>query len=191
MQQFSHLWLLFYFHDIQQTTWKATVRPPRLGGNTRIGVFATRSMFRPNPIGLSLVELHGVTFKNNHPILKLGNVDLVDRTPILDIKPYLPFSDCQTHATAGYAQEMPQTLLNVIFTPNAQRVLQEEDTHDPHLQILIEQILKQDPRPAYHKYKNEHKIYASFLYDLNIKWQVDKDCVIVLDIAKAGDKRKP
>lgn len=184
LEQFSHLWLLFFFHHIPQKNWKTTVRPPRLGGNIRMGVFATRSMFRPNPIGLSLVELHDIITLDNQVILKLGSVDLVDGTPILDIKPYLPFIESQPEAKAGFAQHAPTALLNVIFSPHAIQSINALNTHYPNLQQLIEQVLAQDPRPAYHKNKDSQRCYANFLFDLNITWQVKQDNVLVIAINK-------
>ena len=98
LEEFSHLWIVFVFHQTIEGGWRPTVRPPRLGGNARMGVFATRSTFRPNPIGMSLVELKSVETKGGKVILKLGSLDLVDGTPIIDIKPYLPFAESQPQA---------------------------------------------------------------------------------------------
>ncbi|STQ82023.1 putative methyltransferase, YaeB/AF_0241 family [Hafnia alvei] len=98
LEEFSHLWIVFVFHQTMEGGWRPTVRPPRLGGNARMGVFATRSTFRPNPIGMSLVELKSVETKGGKVILKLGSLDLVDGTPIIDIKPYLPFAESQPQA---------------------------------------------------------------------------------------------
>jgi tRNA-Thr(GGU) m(6)t(6)A37 methyltransferase TsaA len=105
---FSHLWVLFVFHQTMEGGWRPTVRPPRLGGNARMGVFATRSTFRPNPIGMSLVELKGIRCQKDQVILELGSLDLVDGTPVVDIKPYLPFAEALPDASASYAQQAPQ-----------------------------------------------------------------------------------
>lgn len=105
LEAFSHLWILFVFHQTMEGGWRPTVRPPRLGGNARMGVFATRSTFRPNPIGMSLVELKEVVCHKDSVILKLGSLDLVDGTPVVDIKPYLPFAESLPDASASYAQK--------------------------------------------------------------------------------------
>ncbi len=106
-EAFSHLWVLFVFHQTMEGGWRPTVRPPRLGGNARMGVFATRSTFRPNPIGMSLVELNGIRCQKDQVILQLGSLDLVDGTPVVDIKPYLPFAEALPDAQASYAQQAP------------------------------------------------------------------------------------
>ena len=108
LENFSHLWILFVFHQTMEGGWRPTVRPPRLGGNARMGVFATRSTFRPNPIGMSLVELKGIRCQKEHVVLELGSLDLVDGTPVVDIKPYLPFAEALPEASASYAQQAPQ-----------------------------------------------------------------------------------
>ena len=102
LEAFSHLWVVFVFHQTMEGGWRPTVRPPRLGGNARMGVFATRSTFRPNPIGMSLVELKGIRCQKDRVILELGSLDLVDGTPVIDIKPYLPFAEALPDARASY-----------------------------------------------------------------------------------------
>lgn len=179
LAQFSHIWLMFVFHHLPEKTWKPTVRPPRLGGNTRMGVFATRSPFRPNPIGLSLVELNEVVITPSATILKLGGLDLVDGTPIIDIKPYLPFVESRPNARAGFAQQAPEALLNVQFTHTALDVLAQHKTQYPELESLIIQVLQQDPRPAYKKNKETKKIYAIHLYEFNIKWAIEDHFITV------------
>ena len=123
LEAFSHLWVLFVFHQTMEGGWRPTVRPPRLGGNARMGVFATRSTFRPNPIGMSLVELKGVRCHKDQVILQLGSLDLVDGTPVVDIKPYLPFAEALPDASASYAQQAPQAEMTVSFTPETQAQL--------------------------------------------------------------------
>lgn len=125
LEGFSHLWLLFVFHQTMDGGWRPTVRPPRLGGNARMGVFATRSTFRPNPVGMSLVELKGIRCQKDQVILQLGSLDLVDGTPIVDIKPYLPFAEALPQATAGYAQLAPPADMPVNFTPEVEQQLVE------------------------------------------------------------------
>ena len=181
LEEFSHLWLMFIFHkNKQQENWQPMVRPPRLGGNKRVGVFATRSPNRPNPIGLSLVEYHGVIQKQGKLYLKLTNIDLVDGTPIVDIKPYIPYADSKPDAKAGFAQQIPETTMKVQFSHQAQDLIDS----DNHLKTLISEVLKQDPRPAYKKGKLDSKIYAMHLLDFNITWQVDDQITTVLNIEK-------
>ncbi|CAK8737618.1 hypothetical protein SODG_001341 [Sodalis praecaptivus] len=117
LTEFSHIWLLFVFHQTPEGSWRPTVRPPRLGGNSRMGVFATRSPFRPNPIGMSLVALEGITLRGADVILRLGSLDLVDGTPVVDIKPYLPYAESLPDARAGFAQAAPADTLQIIFSP--------------------------------------------------------------------------
>ncbi|MFV0576326.1 MAG: tRNA (N6-threonylcarbamoyladenosine(37)-N6)-methyltransferase TrmO [Vibrio sp.] len=171
MEQFSHVWLLFLFDQNLQAGWKPTVRPPRLGGNERIGVFASRSTFRPNGIGMSAVELKGITQQGNQTWVELGSTDLVDGTPIIDIKPYLPYSDSIPDAKGGFAETEPETL-PVIFSASAQLSLKSLP-QSQHIQTVIEQVLQQDPRPAYKKNKADDKEYAVHLFDLNVKFKIE------------------
>lgn len=179
LEDFSHLWLSFIFHkNKQQDNWQPMVRPPRLGGNKRIGVFATRSPNRPNPIGLSLVEFHGVIQKEGKLFLRLSNIDLVDGTPVIDIKPYIPYADSKPDALAGFAQYIPETVMDVEFS---QQALEASTAHN-ELRLLISEVLKQDPRPAYKKNKADSKVYAMHLLDFNISWQVTGNLTTVLNI---------
>ncbi|SMG56638.1 tRNA (N6-threonylcarbamoyladenosine(37)-N6)-methyltransferase TrmO [Cedecea sp. NFIX57] len=172
LEEFSHLWLLFVFHQTMEGGWRPTVRPPRLGGNARMGVFATRSTFRPNPVGMSLVELKGIRCQKDEVILQLGSLDLVDGTPIVDIKPYLPFAEAVPGARAGYAQQAPQADMHVTFTPEVQHQLSGLEKRYPHLVRFISQVLAQDPRPAYRKGEDVGKTYAVLLLDFNVRWRV-------------------
>lgn len=172
LEAFSHLWLLFVFHQTMEGGWRPTVRPPRLGGNARMGVFATRSTFRPNPIGMSLVELKSIHCQKDEVILQLGSLDLVDGTPIVDIKPYLPFAEAVPDARAGYAQQAPQAEMNVTFTPEVQLQLAGLEGRYPHIARFICQVLAQDPRPAYRKGEDVGKTYAVLLLDFNVRWRV-------------------
>lgn len=172
LEAFSHLWLLFVFHQTMEGGWRPTVRPPRLGGNARMGVFATRSTFRPNPIGMSLVELKGIRCQKDDVILELGSLDLVDGTPIVDIKPYLPFAEAVPDARAGYAQQAPQADTPVSFTPEVQQQLVKLESRYPNIARFICQVLAQDPRPAYRKGEDEGKTYAVLLLDFNVRWRV-------------------
>ncbi|MBL4910015.1 MAG: tRNA (N6-threonylcarbamoyladenosine(37)-N6)-methyltransferase TrmO [Alteromonadaceae bacterium] len=172
IEQFSHLWLIFVFHGTLAQGWKPLVRPPRLGGNEKMGVLATRSTFRPNPIGMSVVKLDKITPNKQQIILHISGLDLLNGTPILDIKPYIPYSDALTTAQAGFAQQAPQTLLSVEFSTLAIKQLAELKQQHPELKLLIEQVLVQDPRPAYKQEKVDDKVYGMTLYDLNIQWQM-------------------
>ena len=172
LEAFSHLWVLFVFHQTMEGGWRPTVRPPRLGGNARMGVFATRSTFRPNPIGMSLVELKGVRCHKDQVILQLGSLDLVDGTPVVDIKPYLPFAEALPDASASYAQQAPQAEMTVSFTPETQAQLFALEKRYPHLKAFICEVLAQDPRPAYRKEEEAGKTYAVWLLDFNVRWRV-------------------
>ncbi len=180
IEQFSHLWLLFLFDKNLAAGWKPTVRPPRLGGNERVGVFASRSTFRPNGIGMSAVELKGVTKQGDQLYLQLGSVDLVNGTPIIDIKPYLPYSDSIISAQGGYAESEP-SLTSVTFSPSALALLNARDDSDTVIAV-IEQVLAQDPRPAYKKNQVDNKEYAVNLFDLNVKFIVKQQLVTVTTI---------
>ncbi|MEI8631799.1 tRNA (N6-threonylcarbamoyladenosine(37)-N6)-methyltransferase TrmO [Vibrio sp. PP-XX7] len=180
LEQFSHLWLLFLFDQNLSAGWKPTVRPPRLGGNDRVGVFASRSTYRPNGIGMSAVEFRGIHQTSGHVYIELGSVDLVDGTPIIDIKPYLPYSDAIPEATGGYADSEP-ALSTVIFSDTAQTRLNAHP-EGSHRQAVIREVLAQDPRPAYKKNKPDTKVYAVHLYDWNIQFTVDQTTITITRI---------
>ncbi|UXY10149.1 tRNA (N6-threonylcarbamoyladenosine(37)-N6)-methyltransferase TrmO [Kosakonia sp. ML.JS2a] len=172
LEAFSHLWVLFVFHQTMEGGWRPTVRPPRLGGNARMGVFATRSTFRPNPIGMSLVELNGIRCQKDQVILQLGSLDLVDGTPVVDIKPYLPFAEALPDAQASYAQQAPAADIPVFFTPEIELQLAALATRYPQLKAFLVDVLAQDPRPAYRKDEEQGKTYAVWLLDFNVRWRV-------------------
>ena len=172
LESFSHLWILFVFHQTMEGGWRPTVRPPRLGGNARMGVFATRSTFRPNPIGMSLVELKGIRCQKDQVILELGSLDLVDGTPVVDIKPYLPFAEALPDASASYAQQAPLAGMNVSFTPEIDAQFLTLEKRYPHIKAFIREVLAQDPRPAYRKEEQAGKTYAVCLLDFNVRWRV-------------------
>lgn len=172
LEAFSHLWILFVFHQTMEGGWRPTVRPPRLGGNARMGVFATRSTFRPNPIGMSLVELKEVVCHKDSVILKLGSLDLVDGTPVVDIKPYLPFAESLPDASASYAQSAPAAEMAVSFTAEVEKQLLTLEKRYPQLTLFIREVLAQDPRPAYRKGEETGKTYAVWLHDFNVRWRV-------------------
>lgn len=190
LEQFSHLWIVFLFHQIDPEKWRLTVRPPRLGGNKTLGVFATRSPFRPNHIGLSAVKLHNIVVANKQVILKLGSLDLVDGTPVIDIKPYLPYCDSHPDASAGYAQYIPQSTLTVEFSPHVLPLLSLYQKQYPQLSELITQVIAQDPRPAYKQTNLEQQTYGITLYHLNIKWQITNQLATVIDIHESKIKKQ-
>jgi len=172
LTQFSHIWVIFVFHQTLQQGWKPLIRPPRLGGNEKIGVFASRSTFRPNPIGMSVVKLDDIKISSNCTKLIISGLDLLDQTPVLDIKPYIPYADAKTEANAGFANTKPETNKQVIFSDNAQNEIASTYKEYNNLPLFIEQVLAQDPRPAYKQQKIDNKIYGMQLYDLNIMWQM-------------------
>ena len=184
IEQFSHLWLIFVFHETADKGWSPTVQPPRLGGRESIGVFATRSTFRPNPIGLSVVENLGWEQKGSSLILKVGGLDLLDGTPLIDIKPYVPYADLIANAKAGFAELAPGSDYELIFSNKAEQDLGELGTQYPDLKAFITSVLKQDPRPAWRKKDNDEKRYGMSLYDLNIKWRIEQKSILVLSICK-------
>ena len=144
LEGFSHIWLIWEFSEAVREDWSPTVRPPRLGGNTRLGVFATRSPFRPNPIGLSCVKLDSIELSTpNGPVLHVSGADLMDGTPIYDIKPYIPYTDCVPDATAGFTDSVSMHGLNVIIPEQLQAKI------EPGTLAALRGILAQDPRPRY------------------------------------------
>jgi len=176
LEAFSHIWVIFVFHGTQDQGWSPLVRPPRLGGNKKIGTLATRSTFRPNPIGMSLVKLDGIEIVKHHNkkqvMINISGLDLLDGTPVLDVKPYIPYSDAKTEAIAGYAQCSPELSMQVTFNDKAKLTLQSLEKTYPELNIFISQILEQDPRPAYKQQTHDEKTYGMSLYDLNIQWRM-------------------
>lgn len=165
LEQVSHLWLLFIFHQTIEEKPRLKVRPPRLGGNKSLGVFATRSTYRPNNIGQSVVKLEQIIDNQ----LYVSGIDLVDGTPIIDIKPYIPYADIVTEATNTIAP-VPPLLITVIWSEQAlTQVVQQEKRLQKPLQTLITQSLSQDPRPAYQQPEPTRE-YGTVLWDVNIKW---------------------
>ena len=182
LDAFSHLWLVVVLHAIPKGKWRPTVRPPRLGGNRRTGVFATRSGFRPNPIGMSVVKLEGYSRKGGTLFLDVSGVDLLDRTPILDIKPYLPYADIVPESKGGFAAEPPCSSLSVRLTDQAQVTSLRIETRYPGFNELLIQVLKADPRPAYAGTHDQKSEFGMRLYNVNITWSVEADTIIVHSI---------
>jgi tRNA-Thr(GGU) m(6)t(6)A37 methyltransferase TsaA len=174
LEGISHIWLFFKFHLNERKEWSPTIRPPRMGGNKRISVFASRSPVRPNPVGLSVVRYYGCRhIKGGRTFLEVGGVDLVDGTPIYDIKPYVTESDCIEGAQQGWiATEDFKPILEVIFTPSCAEFLASQRQKRPHLQALIEQVIGLDPRPAYRDKNGE---WGVSLYGCNVRWRIVDD----------------
>lgn len=168
LEDFSHIWLVWQFSQAVRQNWSPTVRPPRLGGNKRMGVFATRSPFRPNAIGLSSVELESIEYtKELGPVLHVSGADLMDGTPIYDIKPYLPYADSHPEARGGFAQAVERRELAVDFPAELL-----EQVAEDRREGLVE-LLKQDPRPAYQK--DPQRVYGFPFGGLEIKFSVDDE----------------
>lgn len=175
IEEYSHLWILWGFSGVPDKTWKATVRPPRLGGNERVGVFATRSPFRPNSIGLSCVKLERTEKRPGEGIiLHVTGADLMDGTPIYDIKPYLPYVDAHPEASGGFAEERKGYELQVEFEENCLNIVPEE-----HREILG-QILSQDPRPSYQN--DPDRVYGMEYAGMEVKFRVKQNVLIVCEI---------
>lgn len=170
----THIWVIFEFHRSPSPT-RDTVRPPRLGGNERMGVFATRSPVRPNPLGLSVVRLLRVDGLD----LEVEGGDIVDGTPVLDIKPYVPYADAIGDARCAWAESAP-TSLSVRFASNAREQLSARG--DPNLQTIIEESLRWDPRPAYRARTDDTRIYGTRLGPANVRWRVEEDSLVVTDV---------
>ncbi|UKJ08017.1 tRNA (N6-threonylcarbamoyladenosine(37)-N6)-methyltransferase TrmO [Solitalea lacus] len=178
LADFSHVWIVFAFHATAERGWTPTVRPPRLGGNERIGVFATRSTHRPNPIGLSVAELERVEFDNEKVLIHLRNIDLMDRTPVLDIKPYIPYSDAIPNAFGAYASNAPQPKLTVFFEPETEMQLKTT----PELRQLIIEVISLDPRPAYKEGRTDDKIYGMAIGEVDVKFKINQYVATVVAI---------
>ncbi len=181
LEGFSHLWLVWVFHQAAGRPWSPTVRPPRLGGNRRMGVFATRSPFRPNPVGLSAVKLAGIEAAGpSGPVLRVRGADLVDGTPILDIKPYLPYADCIPEASGGFAPQPALAPLTVEISPALlERV-------PPERREALEAVLAQDPRPRYQA--DPERIYGFTFAGLEVRFTVEGERLTVREVAASPEK---
>lgn len=166
LEGFSHIWLLWDFSESHQEEWSPTVRPPRLGGNVRVGVFATRSPFRPNPIGLSCVQLSRIDLDSpDGPVLWVRGADLMDWTPIFDIKPYLPFADSHPEASGGFTdQTKEQPELEVEFSPEVENLFTSSKL------TALRKVLASDPRPHYQH--DDNRVYGLEFYRQNIHFSI-------------------
>lgn len=177
LEGFSHIWLIWQFSESVREGWSATVRPPRLGGNVRMGVFATRSPFRPNPIGLSSVRLLGVEQSAElGPVLRVAGADLMDGTPIFDIKPYIPLSDCHPEATGGFSPRDNAPLLEVDFPESLLSQIPER------ARSALMGVLAQDPRPAYQKDPNRR--YGVPFAGYDVRFTVEDSVLRVVEVER-------
>ena len=178
IEDFSHLWIIWQFSEAVRTEWSPTVRPPRLGGNTRLGVFATRSPFRPNSLGLSSVKLLGVEKTEKYgTVLHVGGADLMDGTPIFDIKPYIPYGDCHPDATGGFTDTAGDFLLKVDFPEDLLNILPEEKRE------AALGVLSHDPRPSYQR--KPGRVYGLTFAGFDIRFTVEDDTLTVTEVTKA------
>ena len=174
IEDFSHLWLIWAFDRTERETWSPTVRPPRLGGNRRVGVFATRSPYRPNPVGLSCVRLVGVEQGSEGTVLKVAGADLVNGTPIYDIKPYLPYADCRTDATGGLTDRTEKRRVEVEIPEDLAGKMSAESLK------ALKAVLREDPRPAYQE--DPERVYAFEFGGKHIEFQVENGVLRVITV---------
>ena len=174
VEQWSHLWLIWQFSENLRDTWSPTVRPPRLGGNTHVGVFATRSPFRPNALGLSCVKLDGVDITSEGPVLHVSGADLMDGTPIFDIKPYVPYADAHPEASGGFTDNTEFHRLSVNITPELETKIPE------NLREGLRGVLSNDPRPQYHN--DPERVYGFTFGDFEVRFRVEGDTLTVTEI---------
>lgn len=184
LETFSHLWVLFVFHAPKHEHWNPTVRPPRLGGNKRLGVFATRSPFRPNPIGMSVVKLEKIERSKGKILIHISGADLLEGTPILDIKPYIKANDIISKAQDGWLERAKDSKLRVSFSPQVSEVLKE----NPQLKKLIAQIIKQDPRPRYQEKKDLEESYAFKLENYDVHFTIKNKSAKITELILASSK---
>lgn len=177
IEDFSHLWLIWEFSANRHSDWQPTVRPPRLGGNAHMGVFATRSPYRPNPLGLSCVKLEYVDWESQEgPVLVVSGADLMDGTPIYDMKPYIRYADSQPDAVCGYVDGLSECRLNVRMSPEMVSCIADDDV----LAALVE-TLSLDPRPSYHD--DPSRVYGLSFAGYNVRFTVDENVLTVVEIS--------
>ena len=177
LDHFSHIWLIWEFSASKRDKWSPTVRPPRLGGNIRMGVLATRSPFRPNPIGLSSVRLEKIEWQTDAgPVLHVTGADLMDGTPILDIKPYIAYSDCHMDATGGFTNNVANSRLEVMIPSEWLQMI------SPSKQQALREVLANDPRPPYQDDSN--RIYGLAFAGLNVRFTVSDNVLTVVEVVE-------
>lgn len=196
LEQFSHLWIIFVFHSHGGNKWKPTIRPPRLGGKAKVGVLSSRSPHRPNPIGISVVELEKIDLlAKGGPEIHVKGIDLLNDTPILDVKPYLPYADSIPHANPGWAkEEISRT--PVEFEPLAlEKIASIEEEKSPGLKLLIEQLLTIDPRPGFQRRElppdAEHSQGLDFgllVKTFDVKWRIQNKKFVVYDLEEVSEE---
>lgn len=183
LDAFSHIWLIWEFSESKRDTWSPTVRPPRLGGNARMGVFATRSPFRPNPLGLSCVRLERVELHPElGPVLHVSGADLMDGTPIYDIKPYIPYADSHPDASAGFTGQVDMQPLRVEIPPTLLGLL------PPDRREALTGVLAQDPRPRYQT--SPERVYGLEFAGFDVRFTVDGGTLTVREILKTDTKNR-
>ncbi len=187
IEGFSHLWIQFLFHQTLAQGWQPLIRPPRLGGREKVGVFASRSPYRPNGLGLSVVTFRGLERQGGSLCLLIQGMDLLHGTPVVDIKPYVPYADALADARGGFADARPRLAARVCFLPEAEQALNRYGRDYPALRTLIEQILAQDPRPAWYRGQHGEKAFHMQLYELDVCWRVREHTAEVLAIAPAKE----
>jgi tRNA (adenine37-N6)-methyltransferase len=179
LEQYSHIWLQFIFHQTVEEGWKRTIRPPYLGGRKKVGIFASRSPHRPNHLGLSVVRLVKIGREGKHVFLDLAEIDLLDQTPVVDIKPYIPYSDRIDDAGCGYTRLSGGPVMDVVFSQEAQDFCESyQQKTGRELQTLISETLSFDPRPASHRPRVGE--YGMLLWDINVRWLVKKGVFLVV-----------
>ena len=177
IEGFSHIWVLWKFSEAEREEWSPTVRPPRLGGNKRVGVFATRSPFRPNNIGLSCVKLENIDYDcPDAPVLYVSGIDMMNGTPVFDVKPYVPVADCKTDATDGFTQYTKDYSLDVNFSDELLCILPEEKREG------AKQMLSLDPRPSY--ITDEERVFGVEYAGFDIRFKVKENILTVCDVIK-------
>ena len=181
LESFSHIWVTFIFHQAQKEDWSPTVRPPRLGGNKRIGVFASRSPFRPNNLGLSAVALKNLDFSGSGVVLQVEGLDVIDQTPVVDIKPYIPYADA-IDATAGYALDAPKPDFEVLFSDRVLQQLDQIGSQDLKRQLAA--LLSFDNRPAY-KSQETSGNYGMNFDRFNIRWEIRGNKLQITEIVES------
>lgn len=177
LEGFSHIWLIWGFLNSNRNKWAPMVKPPRLGGNTRMGVFATRSPNRPNGLGLSSVKLEKIDFHPEYgPVIHVSGIDIMDQTPIYDIKPYISYADSHPEAVEGFVDQLESNSLKVVFSKEEKNKIPEK-YHE-----ALAGVLAQDPRPSYHD--DPDRIYGFYFAGYNIRFKVQSDTIKVYDIIK-------